>query len=139
MRAAALYSAAPAPALPSKPTAIGPTTVVDLHGHQGDAAYADVVYVGRPMFLGGWRLYGHPLANPNRVRDGDAAKAVARYRVWLDTHAELLAEHLPALRGRRLGCWCPPDQPCHARVLAELADALPHPSTTPESRTELQP
>ncbi|WP_373559368.1 DUF4326 domain-containing protein [Streptomyces sp. Ag82_G6-1] len=32
------------------------------------------------------------------------------------------ARELPALRGRRLGCWCGPEQPCHARVLAELAD-----------------
>ncbi|MBU3865545.1 DUF4326 domain-containing protein [Streptomyces sp. 4503] len=107
---------------------VGPTTVVDLHGHRDDPAYADVVYVGRPQFKGGWRLYGHPLANPFRVgRDGDAARCVARYQAWLDAHPELLARHLPALRGKRLGCWCAPGQPCHARVLAERADALPHP------------
>ena len=34
---------------------------------------------------------------------------------------ELLAL-LPDLRGRRLGCWCAP-LPCHAMVIAELADA----------------
>ncbi|MDQ7802900.1 DUF4326 domain-containing protein [Amycolatopsis sp. A133] len=31
---------------------------------------------------------------------------------------------LPALRGRRLGCWCVPE-PCHAQVIAELADNGP--------------
>jgi hypothetical protein len=28
-----------------------------------------------------------------------------------------------ALRGRDLACWCPLDQPCHADVLLELANA----------------
>ncbi|MCB1343362.1 MAG: DUF4326 domain-containing protein [Pseudooceanicola sp.] len=27
-----------------------------------------------------------------------------------------------ALRGKDLACWCPPDQPCHADVLLELAN-----------------
>jgi hypothetical protein len=26
------------------------------------------------------------------------------------------------LRGRDLVCWCPPDQPCHADVLLEIAN-----------------
>ncbi len=99
-----------------------PTTVIDLHGHQGDPEYADVLYVGRPMYQGGWKLHGHPLANPFKVRNGDAAEAVERYRDWLDAHPQLVARELPKLRGRRLGCWCPEGQPCHARVLAELAD-----------------
>ncbi|MGW2426065.1 DUF4326 domain-containing protein [Streptomyces sp. NPDC001709] len=99
------------------------TTVVDLHGHQNDPDYADVVYVGRPNFQGGWRLHGHVLANPYRVgKHGDAAEVVERYRAWLAERPQLLARELPKLRGRRLGCWCPEGQPCHARVLVELAD-----------------
>ena len=27
------------------------------------------------------------------------------------------------LRGHDLACWCPPDQPCHADVLLEIANA----------------
>lgn len=27
------------------------------------------------------------------------------------------------LRGRDLACWCPPDQPCHADVLLEVANS----------------
>ncbi|NUR07441.1 MAG: DUF4326 domain-containing protein [Nocardioidaceae bacterium] len=118
----------------------GPTTVVDLHGKCGDPAYADVVYVGRPMFQGGWRLYGHPLANPYRVgRDGDADLVVAKYELWLPT-ARNLQRHLDALRGHRLGCWCGPGKPCHARVIARFADAprLPHIHRTrqPQERGE---
>jgi hypothetical protein len=43
------------------------------------------------------------------------------YREYLLGRADLLAL-LPELRGRRLGCWCAP-APCHAAVIAELADA----------------
>jgi hypothetical protein len=42
----------------------------------------------------------------------------------------LSAEHLAArqprwfeeLRGKNLACWCPPDQPCHADVLLDIAN-----------------
>ncbi|MFD5234315.1 DUF4326 domain-containing protein [Streptomyces qaidamensis] len=116
----------PSPGIQS-PTGDNPpretTTVVDLHGRQGDPAFADVVYVGRPMFQGGWRLHGHVLANPFKVgKHGDAAAVIEKYRAWLAERPKLVARELPKLRGRRLGCWCGPEQPCHARVLAELAD-----------------
>ncbi|MFG3158098.1 DUF4326 domain-containing protein [Streptomyces sp. NPDC048219] len=115
-------TAGPAPAEPQSP--IGDcTTVVDLHGHQDDPEFEDVVYVGRPMYQGGWKLHGHVLANPFKVgRHGNAAAVVEKYRAWLDERPELVARELPKLRGRRLGCWCPEGAPCHARVLAERAD-----------------
>ncbi|MEU9604854.1 DUF4326 domain-containing protein [Streptomyces sp. NPDC048057] len=98
------------------------TTVVNLKGHRDDPAYADVVYVGRAMHRGGWHLDGSPLSCPWRPgRDGTRAEVMARYRDYLLARPDLLA-HLPALRGRRLGCWCVPEQ-CHAEVIAELADA----------------
>ena len=34
-----------------------------------------------------------------------------------------LVEALPRLRGKDLACWCRLDQPCHADVLLELANA----------------
>lgn len=33
------------------------------------------------------------------------------------------ASWLLPLRGKNLACWCQPDQPCHADVLIELANA----------------
>lgn len=104
--------------------ATGPTTVVCLKGRRDDLEIKDVVYVGRPMYQGGWHLAGHLLANPFKVgKHGTAEDVVAKYRVWLDQHRDLVARELPRLKGRRLGCWCPEGAPCHARVLAELADA----------------
>lgn len=100
------------------------TTVVCLKGRRDDPEIRGVVYVGRPMYQGGWQLHGHPLANPFKVgKDGTAAEVVAKYDAWLDAHPKLLARELPRLRGKRLGCWCAKNAPCHARVLAERANA----------------
>ncbi|WP_438297850.1 DUF4326 domain-containing protein, partial [Streptomyces sp. HUAS TT7] len=109
----------------SAPLAAGPTTVVCLKGRRDDPEIRDVLYVGRPMYRGGWHLAGHLLANPFVVgKHGDAATCVAKYERWLDQHADLVARELPRLRGRRLGCWCAEGEPCHALVLAERADTV---------------
>ncbi|MFD9715130.1 DUF4326 domain-containing protein [Streptomyces sp. NPDC059076] len=98
------------------------TTVVNLKGHRADPEYADVEYVGRAMHRGGWHLEGSPLASPYRPGpDGTREEVMELYRAHLLSHPELLAL-LPALRGKRLGCWCVPEK-CHAEVIAELADA----------------
>lgn len=108
----------------TNPAVAGPTTVVCLKGRRDDPEIQGVVYVGRPMYQGGWRLHGHLLANPYKVgNDGTAEEVVARYEKWLDAHPVLVERELPKLRGQRLGCWCPEGQPCHARVLAVRADA----------------
>jgi hypothetical protein len=100
------------------------TTVVNLKGHRDDPAYADVVYVGRAMHRGGWHLERSPLASPYRPgKDGTREEVVQQYRTYLLARPDLLAL-LPGLRGRRLGCWCVPE-PCHAEVIAELADFPP--------------
>lgn len=82
------------------------------------------MYVGRGMSMGGWRLKPSPWANPFRAqRVGGAAEAVRLYAEWLAAQPELL-RRLPELRGKRLGCWCPPTAPCHAAHLARLVERL---------------
>ena len=34
-----------------------------------------------------------------------------------------IRDHIAELRGKNLACWCPLDQPCHADVLLEIANA----------------
>lgn len=71
------------------------------------------VYVGRPSKWG----------NPYRTKA--RSEAVARYR------SDLVAGRLAVsvddvrreLRGKDLACWCPPEGPCHADVLLEIANA----------------
>lgn len=50
------------------------------------------------------------------------AIAVAIHRDIVTTKLEQDPDHLSALRGKNLGCWCPLDQPCHADALLELAN-----------------
>lgn len=79
------------------------------------------VYVGRPG----------PFGNPFLVEvDGDRAGIVAKFREWLagttwygGRDPALMRRRLRDLAGKNLACWCPLDQPCHADVLLEIANA----------------
>lgn len=53
------------------------------------------------------------------------ALAVEAYRAWIaQPRQEALQERaMMVLRGHNLACWCPLDQPCHADVLLEIANA----------------
>lgn len=69
------------------------------------------VYIGRPSKWG----------NPFQIgRDGNRQEVIGKYKEWLLTQPNLLAD-LPELKGKVLGCWCHP-APCHGDVLANLAD-----------------
>jgi hypothetical protein len=70
------------------------------------------------------------------IEDGTRAECVRKYREWcipyrhggtmasfLESEATTLRTIIAELRGKNLVCWCPLDQPCHADVLLELANA----------------
>lgn len=89
---------------------------------------AHTVYVGRPTKWGNPFRVGQP--NTDDYMIGTRAEIVAKYR------SEILLFHggflggikvsdiRRELRGKNLCCWCPLDQPCHADVLLELANAV---------------
>ena len=59
--------------------------------------------------------------NPFKIGpDGSRKEVIEKYREWIQTQPALMAA-LPELKGKVLGCWCPPKY-CHGHVLAELAD-----------------
>ena len=93
-----------------------PTLVVNVRVQRYD------VLITRPTRWG--NPYSHFQADGVRYLVRNRAEAVAMYREWILTQPELLAA-LPELRGKKLGCTCADDGPCHGHVLAELADALP--------------
>lgn len=78
-----------------------------------------------------------PYGNPFVVGcDGTAEECVAKFRAAWErslTLAEMQPRsppmpfgypvYLGPLRGKNLACWCKLDQPCHADVLLELANA----------------
>jgi hypothetical protein len=70
------------------------------------------IYVGRPTRWG----------NPFPVGMNGHVGAVQRFRAYLPTSGRM--EDIPRyLRGHDLCCWCSLDQPCHADVLLEIANA----------------
>ncbi len=101
------------------------------------------IYVGRPTRRGNpWRVYRVPatpgipgstsywmVRNDRRNWYPSSERvarrfAVAKFRRWLvDNEFARRLLNLDELRGRDLCCWCRPDQPCHADVLLELANA----------------
>ena len=86
----------------------------------------DVLYVGRAMYQGGWRLAASPWANPFTVKaSGSAERAVEMYFAHLREHPELVTRARRELAGKRLGCWCPTGDPqqCHAALLAAACAA----------------
>jgi hypothetical protein len=110
------------------------------------------VYVGRPTRWGNPFVVGTGQVSATGSMDGPgagrydsedvrsydlplhdgltAAEVVALYRFDLlatiddgDPYYDDLREALDALRGHDLVCWCPLDQPCHADVLLDMANA----------------
>lgn len=93
---------------------------------------AAAVYVGRPTEWGNLFKVGEytvELAAPG-VEIRTNAQAVALFREICARRScgdagdrRWLAELRDKLRGKDLACWCPLDQPCHADVLLEIANA----------------
>lgn len=83
----------------------------------------NTVYVGR----------GSKFGNPFKVtEDRSAADAVLAFELWLTLDhcsagipevKKTLLENIKQLKGKNLACWCRLDQPCHADVLLEMANA----------------
>ncbi len=114
------------------------------------------IYVGRPTKYGnpytlgrigdmrqwtGWFVGDHrdDQANygqfPDKARAAEHAVSLYRDRSWSwspDTVAQIRRD----LAGRDLACWCPLDQPCHADVLLELANAPAETTPTRPHRDE---
>jgi hypothetical protein len=87
-----------------------------------------IVCVSRPS------QWGNPFSNTlatAKAADKQAlrAKAVTHFRKALlanDGSLPFTIEQVRReLRGKNLACWCPLDQPCHADVLLDVANARP--------------
>jgi hypothetical protein len=90
------------------------------------AIYVGRTTAGRSLDYGNRYAVGETVrhVNDTMVLVRDRAHAVQLYREWFRWQQEHGYPHdLKPLRGRDLCCWCPLDQPCHADVLLELANA----------------
>ncbi|KNC47411.1 uncharacterized protein AMSG_11785, partial [Thecamonas trahens ATCC 50062] len=95
------------------------TRVVRIRRKGGKVVVDCDVYIGRNMFMGGWRLKRSKWANPFSVKSaGSHAAACAAYERYVRAQPDLMAA-LSELNGKTLGCWCKP-KPCHGDVLVKL-------------------
>lgn len=84
---------------------------------------------------GSWEVFmctgglSGPTMSKHRTRERAIEAAVTHHRNHiLAPEGELLRRQIVAeLRGKNLGCWCKPEDPCHTDVLREVANlpALP--------------
>ena len=79
--------------------------------------HPDAVIVARPT------KWGNPYQGDGS--DPDRAMLARLFREYMERpeNAAKRAEAMTELRGKDLACWCPLDQPCHADVLLEIANA----------------
>jgi hypothetical protein len=101
-------------------------TVVQLSRAKGWRKPDGVVTVARPTRWGNPFAVGKPTPTPEgEVTPADRAEAVDLFLAWVvgdDPRAAWIREHVHELKGRTLACWCPQPGPCHAVVLAEMAE-----------------
>lgn len=97
----------------------------------------NTVYVGRRSMWGNPFTAHECRAAGYKGTDAEIARrCVEAFRAWLGphwrnnwdgpssaVHRKVFFDGLDELRGKNLACWCPLDQPCHADVLLELANA----------------
>jgi len=107
---------------------------------------ANTVKVTRPS------RWGNPFAKAAAIESDYATEETWRefvvecFRDWIgptqsgrdwwqgdesDRRKSAIIDGLPLLRGKNLACWCALDQPCHADVLLELANAPACEAVTP--------
>ena len=62
-------------------------------------------------------------ANPFTVKQYGLERAISLYREHLQKQikeGKITASDLENLKGKNLGCWCDPGNPCHGHVLLEI-------------------
>lgn len=107
---------------------------VQLSRRKGWKMPPNTVVVSRPTRWGNpWQVSNRPCSvYPPVAVTAFRTNAIRSYRAWLAggpppvpgyPAPPTLADIISALRGKNLACWCPLDQPCHADVLLELANA----------------
>jgi hypothetical protein len=92
---------------------------IQMHRRKGGwrKDHPDAVIVARPT------KWGNPYHGDSEGRM-DRALVTRLFALYLalPEQAARVAEIKADLRGKDLACWCPPDEPCHADVLLEIAN-----------------
>jgi hypothetical protein len=90
---------------------------------------AGAIYVGRPskwgnpFKVGDWVRGWRASLPTNIIRPEEAVELFRRDAMHPQAGLIFRENAQRELRGKDLACWCPLDQPCHADVLLEIANA----------------
>lgn len=101
-----------------------PPAVVCLKGQKRqygpslENAPSNMIYIGRNLNMGGWKLPKSKWHNPFTVKEFGKDEALRRYREYILNTTELL-NSLHELGGKILACWCHPES-CHGNILIDL-------------------
>ena len=99
--------------------------VVKLKRNGGKIVQDCDIYIGRAMYMGGWKLPKSKWCNPYKVgEDGSREEVLKKYEKYVRKNRELMTA-LPELKGKVLGCWCKP-LGCHGDVLVKLLQEMKH-------------
>jgi len=93
------------------------TTVINLKGKKGKEI-VNGVYIGRSMYMGGWKLPKSKWHNPFSVKEYGREEALTKYKQYILKNEQLMGE-IEELRGKVLECWCKPEK-CHGDILIEI-------------------
>lgn len=94
-------------------------SVVNLKGRKPQVIHDNEIYIGRAMFMGGWRLPKSKWANPFKLSDYDNNRDLVLSKYEEYVRGSHLIDELGELVGHDLACWCRPE-PCHGDVLLGL-------------------
>ena len=120
----------------NSPTVIRMKGILNFNGAR-ESEIEDVVYIGRNLNMGGWRLKKSKWHNPYKVGvDGDIDEVLIKYENYLKTkiydkndskmygviEGEFLMDDLEELNGKILGCWCKKKgyEKCHGDILVKV-------------------
>ena len=110
-----------------KPIILGkcqPPSLINLKGQKNilgprlEKAPTNLIYIGRQMYMGGWRLPKSKWSNPYSVKKYGLASAISCYSSHITNNPNLV-DSLAELNGKILACWCHPKS-CHGDILIEL-------------------
>lgn len=87
--------------------------VLNIYKDPDAKARQDCVYIGRPS------KWGNPFAIG---KDGTREEVVEKYRTYLSSRPDLVAQARKELGGKNLVCFCAPKL-CHGNILIEIANS----------------
>ena len=95
----------------------------NVYGPELENAPVDLVYIGRNMYMGGWKLKKSLFYNPytigkSKTRDEVIEEYENYVRNKLSNDKEFALE-FRKLQGKTLACWCYPER-CHGDVIVGI-------------------